>query len=137
MPLGTRDLQSWASGELRGHAVCGNKFAPGGKNGPQSGQGTGLLTQRAPQPLVPERTATLGRIAPGIHPESGTPSSPTSVHLSHVGRAACPGYVATDFTGFNAPRTPAEEAAIAIRLATLPDDRPHGGFFDDESRVPW
>ncbi|MEU7203446.1 SDR family oxidoreductase [Streptomyces sp. NPDC045470] len=51
--------------------------------------------------------------------------------------AACPGYVATDFTGFNAPRTPAQGAAIAIRLATLPDDGPRGGFFDDEGVIPW
>ncbi|MGW5052548.1 SDR family oxidoreductase [Actinokineospora sp. NPDC004072] len=51
--------------------------------------------------------------------------------------ACCPGYVATDFTGGHAPRTPAQGAAIAIRLATLPDDGPRGGFFDDEGVVPW
>ena len=51
--------------------------------------------------------------------------------------ACCPGYVATDFTGHNAPRTPAQGAAIAIRLATLPDDGPRGGFFDDEGVVLW
>lgn len=51
--------------------------------------------------------------------------------------AACPGYVATDFTGFQASRTPEQGAAIAIRLATLPDDGPRGGFFDDEGTVPW
>lgn len=51
--------------------------------------------------------------------------------------AGCPGYVATDFTGFNGPRTPAQGAAIAIRLATLPDDGPRGGFFDDQSAIPW
>jgi NAD(P)-dependent dehydrogenase (short-subunit alcohol dehydrogenase family) len=51
--------------------------------------------------------------------------------------AACPGYVATDFTGFNAPRTPEQGAAIAIRLATLPDDGPRGGFFDDDGVIPW
>ena len=51
--------------------------------------------------------------------------------------AGCPGYVATDFTGFNAPRTPEQGAAIAIRLATLPDDGPRGAFFDDEGAVPW
>ncbi|MGW2835640.1 SDR family oxidoreductase [Streptomyces sp. NPDC001286] len=51
--------------------------------------------------------------------------------------ACCPGYVATDFTGFNAPRTPEQGAAIAIRLATLPDDGPRGGFFDDEGVIPW
>lgn len=51
--------------------------------------------------------------------------------------AACPGYVATDFTGFAAPRTAEQGAAIVIRLATLPDDGPRGGFFDDEGVVPW
>ena len=51
--------------------------------------------------------------------------------------AACPGYVATDFTGFNSPRMPEQGAAIAIRLATLPDDGPRGGFFDDQGFVPW
>ncbi|GAA1526761.1 SDR family oxidoreductase [Kribbella lupini] len=51
--------------------------------------------------------------------------------------AACPGYVATDFTGFNAPRTAEQGAAIVVRLATLPDDGPRGGFFDDEGTVPW
>ncbi|HUQ56991.1 SDR family oxidoreductase [Lentzea sp.] len=51
--------------------------------------------------------------------------------------AACPGYVATDFTGFNSPRTPEQGAAIAITLATLPDDGPRGGFFDDGGVVPW
>ena len=51
--------------------------------------------------------------------------------------ACCPGYVATDFTGFNAPRTPEQGAAIAIALATLPDDGPRGGFFDDDGAVPW
>ena len=51
--------------------------------------------------------------------------------------AACPGYVATDFTGFNSPRTAEQGAKIAIRLATLPDDGPRGGFFDDEGVIPW
>ncbi|UPU46864.1 SDR family oxidoreductase [Rhodococcus qingshengii] len=51
--------------------------------------------------------------------------------------ASCPGYVATDFTGFAGLRTPEQGAAIAIRLATLPDGGPRGGFFDDEGVVPW
>jgi NAD(P)-dependent dehydrogenase (short-subunit alcohol dehydrogenase family) len=51
--------------------------------------------------------------------------------------ACCPGYVATEFTGFAGVRTPEQGAAIAIRLATLPDDGPRGGFFDDEGVVPW
>ncbi|MET1073464.1 MAG: SDR family NAD(P)-dependent oxidoreductase, partial [Umezawaea sp.] len=50
---------------------------------------------------------------------------------------ACPGYVATDLTRLQGTRTPAEGARIAIHLATLPDDGPTGGLFDDDGVVPW
>ncbi|GAB6903908.1 SDR family oxidoreductase [Kineosporia succinea] len=49
----------------------------------------------------------------------------------------CPGYVATDFTGFDGGRTPAQGAAIAVKLATVPDGGPHGGFFDEAGELPW
>jgi NAD(P)-dependent dehydrogenase (short-subunit alcohol dehydrogenase family) len=49
----------------------------------------------------------------------------------------CPGYCATDLNGFRGTRTAEQGAAIAIRLATLPDDGPTGGFFDDDGMVPW
>ena len=51
--------------------------------------------------------------------------------------AACPGYCATDLNGHRGYRTPQQGAAIAIKLATLPDDGPTGGFFDDAGVVPW
>jgi NAD(P)-dependent dehydrogenase (short-subunit alcohol dehydrogenase family) len=51
--------------------------------------------------------------------------------------AACPGFVATDLNGFRGVRTPEQGAAIAIRLASLPDDGPSGGFYDDAGVVPW
>jgi NAD(P)-dependent dehydrogenase (short-subunit alcohol dehydrogenase family) len=51
--------------------------------------------------------------------------------------AACPGFVATDLNGFRGTRTPEEGAATAIRLATLPDGGPTGGFFEDAGIVPW
>ncbi|MEU7800057.1 SDR family oxidoreductase [Micromonospora arborensis] len=51
--------------------------------------------------------------------------------------AACPGFVATDLNGFRGVRTPEQGAAIAVRLATLPDDGPTGGFFEDAGVVPW
>ncbi|QWF77193.1 SDR family NAD(P)-dependent oxidoreductase [Amycolatopsis sp. CA-230715] len=50
---------------------------------------------------------------------------------------ACPGYVATDLNGFRGTSTTADGAKIAIRLATLPDDGPTGGLFDDAGTVPW
>ena len=49
----------------------------------------------------------------------------------------CPGYTATDLNGFRGTRTPEQGAAIALHLATLPDDGPRGGFFDDAGVVPW
>ncbi|WP_344657388.1 SDR family oxidoreductase [Catenulispora subtropica] len=51
--------------------------------------------------------------------------------------AGCPGYVATDLNGFRGVRTPEQGAAIAVKLATLPDDGPTGKFFDDAGVVPW
>ncbi|WP_030435804.1 SDR family oxidoreductase [Actinoplanes subtropicus] len=51
--------------------------------------------------------------------------------------AGCPGFVATDLNGFRGVRTPAQGAAIAIRLATLPDGGPTGGYFNDEGVIPW
>jgi NAD(P)-dependent dehydrogenase (short-subunit alcohol dehydrogenase family) len=51
--------------------------------------------------------------------------------------AGCPGYCATDLNAFRGVRTPEQGAAIAIRLATLPDDGPTGGFFEDAGVVPW
>lgn len=51
--------------------------------------------------------------------------------------AACPGYCATDLNGFSGIRTAGQGAAIAIQLATLPDDGPTGGFFEDAGVIPW
>jgi NAD(P)-dependent dehydrogenase (short-subunit alcohol dehydrogenase family) len=51
--------------------------------------------------------------------------------------AGCPGFTATDLNGFRGVRTPEQGAAIAIHLATLPDDGPTDGFFDDAGVVPW
>ena len=51
--------------------------------------------------------------------------------------AGCPGFTATDLNGFRGVRTPQQGAAIAIHLATLPDNGPTGAFFEDAGPVPW
>ncbi|MDL4813398.1 SDR family oxidoreductase [Actinomadura opuntiae] len=51
--------------------------------------------------------------------------------------AGCPGFCATDLNGFRGVRTPEQGAAIAVQLATLPDDGPTGAFFDDDGPIPW
>ena len=50
---------------------------------------------------------------------------------------ACPGYVITDFNNGAGARSAEDGAAIAIRLATLPDGGPTGGLFDDAGPVAW
>lgn len=51
--------------------------------------------------------------------------------------AADPGYCATDLNGHSGYRTAAQGAEIVVRLATLEDGGPTGGFFDDEGVVAW
>jgi NAD(P)-dependent dehydrogenase (short-subunit alcohol dehydrogenase family) len=51
--------------------------------------------------------------------------------------AADPGYTATDLNNNSGPRTVEQGATAAVRLATLPDDGPSGGYFDEDGPVPW
>ncbi|GAB3427748.1 Rossmann-fold NAD(P)-binding domain-containing protein [Flindersiella endophytica] len=54
--------------------------------------------------------------------------------------AADPGPCATDFTRHiprDIPRTAADGAVVAVRLATLGADGPTGGFFNQDVQVPW
>jgi NAD(P)-dependent dehydrogenase (short-subunit alcohol dehydrogenase family) len=51
--------------------------------------------------------------------------------------SACPGYVATDLNRHTGMRTVQQGAEIIVRLATLPNDGPTAGFFDDAGAVPW
>ena len=51
--------------------------------------------------------------------------------------AICPGYCATDINGNSGPRTAAQGAVAAIEYATIGEDGPTGGYFNDQGRVPW
>ncbi|MBU9706050.1 SDR family oxidoreductase [Paenibacillus sp. AK121] len=51
--------------------------------------------------------------------------------------SADPGFTATDLNGFTGPGSVQQAAAIVVRLATLHDDGPTGGFFDASGEVPW
>ncbi|MDP9793099.1 NAD(P)-dependent dehydrogenase (short-subunit alcohol dehydrogenase family) [Catenuloplanes nepalensis] len=114
------------------------------------------LLRRAQRPRIVNQSSHLGSLGlqttPGVEfgGESGA-YAPSKTFLNAVTvqyakelsntkikiNIACPGYVATDFNGFQGTSTAAEGAAIAIRLATLPDDGPTGAMFDDAGIVPW
>src|SRR5206468_12555239 len=51
--------------------------------------------------------------------------------------ALCPGWVRTRMGGQDATRSPDEGADTAVWLATLPEDRPTGGFFRDRKPIEW
>lgn len=51
--------------------------------------------------------------------------------------AADPGSVATDINNYRGTKTVEQGAKSAVHLATLPDDGPTGGFFDENGTVPW
>lgn len=108
------------------------------------------LLRRAESPRIVNISSTMGSltlqtgpIAAAYGPSKSMLNSLTAQYARRLAdtdvivNAACPGYVATDFSGPLAPKTPAEGAAIAIHLATLPDDGPRGGFFDDSGALPW
>jgi NAD(P)-dependent dehydrogenase (short-subunit alcohol dehydrogenase family) len=114
------------------------------------------LLRRSASPRIVNVSSTVGSLTRQTAPDAETGPiaaaySPSKTFLNAVTvqyarelrgtniliNAACPGYVATDLNGFRGVRTPEQGAAIAIRLATLPDDGPTGGFFEDAGVVPW
>ncbi len=51
--------------------------------------------------------------------------------------SADPGYTATDMNHHQGTRSVEQGARVAVRLATLPEDGPTGGFFDENGVLPW
>ncbi|MEU8210644.1 SDR family oxidoreductase [Micromonospora sp. NPDC049044] len=116
------------------------------------------LLKRSASPRIVNMSSSVGSLARQSGPGGETTTGPVAVAyapsksflnavtLQYVREladtnilinCACPGFVATDLNGFRGVRTPQQGAATAIRLATLPDGGPTGGFFEDAGVVPW
>jgi NAD(P)-dependent dehydrogenase (short-subunit alcohol dehydrogenase family) len=116
------------------------------------------LLRRSASPRIVNMSSSVGSLTRQAGPGSETTTGPVAVayapsktflnavtlqyvqELAGTGvlvNMACPGFVATDLNGFRGVRTPAQGAATAVRLATLPDGGPTGGFFEDAGTVPW
>ena len=114
------------------------------------------MLRRSPSPRIVNVSSSVGSLTRQTTPDGETGPiavaySPSKSFLNAVTvqyakeltdtniliNAACPGFVATDLNGFRGTRTPEQGAATPIRLATLPDDGPTGGFFEDAGTVPW
>jgi len=116
------------------------------------------LLEKVPAARIVNVSSSVGSLGLATNPDSriaqlgglfGYAASKTALnaftlHLANELRdkrikvnAACPGYVATDLNRHTGPRSVEQGAEIIVRLATLPDDGPTGGFFDDAGSVPW
>ena len=112
------------------------------------------LLERSPHPRIVNQSSHLSSLTlqttPGVELGDADGSyTPTKTFLNAVTvqyakeltgmkvNGVCPGYVATDLNGHQGTETPANGAKVAIRLATLPEDGPTGGLFDDAGTVPW
>ncbi|QUL54978.1 SDR family oxidoreductase [Paenibacillus tritici] len=51
--------------------------------------------------------------------------------------SVCPGFTATDLNGNSGYRTVEQAASIVVELATILNDGPTGGFFDEHGVVAW
>jgi NAD(P)-dependent dehydrogenase (short-subunit alcohol dehydrogenase family) len=112
------------------------------------------LLRRSASPRIVNMSSSVGSLArqrAGDAGPIGVAYAPSKTYLNAVTlqyvrelegsniliNLACPGFVATDLNGHRGVRTPEQGAAIAIRLATLPDDGPTGGYFEDAGEIPW
>lgn len=87
------------------------------------------LAQRIATPAYAASKAALNMLtAYWSQKYSGTPLKVNAVH---------PGLVKTRMGGEKAELTPEEGAKTAVRLATVPDSGPTGGFFYMDSELPW
>jgi NAD(P)-dependent dehydrogenase (short-subunit alcohol dehydrogenase family) len=67
-----------------------------------------------------------------------------TIHLAHELRdtsikvnSAHPGWVKTELGGSNAPMEVADSYKTSVRLATLDESGPNGGFFHETDTLPW
>lgn len=116
------------------------------------------LLLRSPAPRVVNVSSGVGSLAvmtdpasplAGLPASAAYPPSKTALNALTVQyakelrkdnvlvNAIDPGYCATEFNNHTGYRTPAQGAAVAVRLATVGSDGPTGGFFGEDGPLPW
>jgi NAD(P)-dependent dehydrogenase (short-subunit alcohol dehydrogenase family) len=116
------------------------------------------LLRRSPAPRIVNVSSAIGSLTITSDPDgplAGLPASaayaPSKTVLNALTvqyanelrkdgilvNAADPGFVDTDINNHSGYLTPAQGAAIVVRLATLGADGPTGEFFSEDGPVPW
>jgi hypothetical protein len=99
-----------------------------------------VLNGRRQQGDRPPERDQLGKLAAIPHQRTGADGvtrPPGKRLVLEIGEGHCPGYCATALNGHRGTRTAAQGADIAVTLATLGDDGPTGGFYDDNGVIAW
>ncbi|MGA2572130.1 MAG: SDR family NAD(P)-dependent oxidoreductase, partial [Terracidiphilus sp.] len=115
------------------------------------------LIRKSPAGRIVNLSSILGSLALHSDPGSGIYNSKTfaydasktalnafTVHLAHELKdtkikvnSAHPGWVKTDMGGAEAPMALSDGAKTSVRLATLGEDGPTGGYFHMDEVIPW
>jgi NAD(P)-dependent dehydrogenase (short-subunit alcohol dehydrogenase family) len=107
------------------------------------------LLLKSARPRVVNVSSALGQMAgmgagtPAYRISKAALNAATAVFAAEMAgtavkiNACCPGWVATDMGGGEAPKSIQEGADTTVWLATLPEDGPSGGFFQDRKRIAW
>ncbi|MDJ0709558.1 MAG: SDR family NAD(P)-dependent oxidoreductase [Woeseiaceae bacterium] len=115
------------------------------------------LIQASKQPHIVNVSSSVGSVAETVNPDSPYGHYDTAAYrlsktmlngitgmlaktLREDGvkvNAMCPGWTQTDMGGADAPNTPDQAASLAYRLATIDDDGPTGGFFNETGPISW
>ncbi|HWN28348.1 MAG TPA: SDR family NAD(P)-dependent oxidoreductase [Actinomycetospora sp.] len=116
------------------------------------------LLRRSPAPRIVNVSSAAGSLTINSIPDGPLAGLPTSAAYSPsktavnaltvqyanelrkdgiLVNAADPGFVATDVNDHTGDLTPAQGAAVVVRLATFGADGPTGGFFSADGPVPW
>lgn len=116
------------------------------------------LLRRSPAPRIVNVSSHAGSLAIAADPDGPLAALPTSAAYTpskvalnaltvqyanelrkdgFLVNAVAPGYVDTDSNDHNGHLTPAQGAAVVVRMATLGADGPTGGFVGEDGPVPW
>ena len=113
------------------------------------------LLRRSESPVIVNVSSGLASLSAIANPEGPTyfyqgvsyPASKVAVNMVTVQLAKAlpeirinavePGFTKTDLNGNTGIQTPEQAAEVVIRLATVGQDGPTGGFFDRSGPLPW
>lgn len=109
------------------------------------------LLQAAPSPRIVNVSSSMGSLGRGYiiseYAAYSTSKSALNAVTLHYAKdladtkvkinMVCPGYCGTDMNDFKGPRSAAQGADIVLKMSIIPDDGPHGGYFEDAGKIPW